>query len=97
MTPAKKTKAPPLTLAVFKARNRHPGSADCTLVLALRRLSETDRKQTLAAIADREIQGAAIAAVLHERGIQVSPNTIQRHRRQGCSRCTVGSHNRVNA
>jgi hypothetical protein len=73
-------------LAEFFTLNREKGPR-CTLESVS--LKSEDTAKYRAALAEPAITTKAIATWLRERGIKVSPYTVQRHRRGDC-RCGGG-------
>ena len=56
----------------------------CSIPMFLDSLSDKDRADVEAALADPTIAATAIAKVLQARGHNMSASTLQRHRRGAC-------------
>jgi hypothetical protein len=79
-----------LTLEVFRAANRSPGVHLCTLSAFVRTLSAADQEAVREAFADPTIQAAAITSTLNDCGFRGGRSIVQRHRREGCTKCDFG-------
>ena len=58
----------------------------CTVALLLAGLTDDDRADLTAALANPSIPSSAIHRVLHKRGYAIADTTLHRHRRGTC-RC----------
>ena len=56
----------------------------CSVAAALESLPKEDAADLQAALESPDVYGTVISRVLKRRGLEISENTIQRHRRGAC-------------
>lgn len=74
---------PAVDLSEFEAHRKQVGP-ECSIGLIIEKLTEQQRVNLDAALADRSITTSQIRRVMVEWGHPVSHSTVQRHRRKEC-------------
>ena len=75
----------PSLLDSIRSENRRGVGPNCWVAQTMATMSNQDRADLEVAFADPNIQHSAIVRALRNRGIEVKPSAIPRHRKKECS------------